>query len=1138
MDARRKTTTPNDPRVAESKQAPAQPPRSASHRELVWEHRLLWLLMLAILGLWGYHYVMGRVDRTLRGEVLKILTAKFPKHRIQLDRAHLEKGQAILLEGLQIAVPTSEGWRDVLRIQRVVASGKIELLQLVSGEIPIQHVCIDGLEISAWPITPEFWSLQTLASDSPLPAKLPSIEVRTGLLRVGRESQADGEVICHDLKGQLQAHREETGGTQLNASNPLVFQGSVSSSVFKQLQISGWLKKDKTQWSIQGQLSDFEFSDRLLELVPAVWQEQLLAANGLRCRGKAKFECSQQGSGIHYDVRGDIYQGRLEHPKLPYLLENLRGDFYCRNGLLQFRRVLATNGDATLSAEADIEGLPSHSNALIRMRIGDLALNTKLFQALPEAGRNVWNKLQIGGNVDAEIELKYHDRQWIPDVTVHCRDVSLVPDVFPYPLQHLRGDIRYRAGVVEGNGLQASAGGQALFGSIRLERWQARWLLDLELASDGAVPIDPTLIAALTVRGQVPSNLEMFARSLKPSGLVSLKNAKFRRTKEAPDYLSKSLELQFYSGAILYNNFRYPIFDIQGNVVVADDVILLKEFEGRHDAARINCYGRYAITPSKASDLSLNFDVSSVPLQDGLRRALPPQVQELWNQAQPSGVLDEVKVLVTRTPEHPELDVRVDIVENGPVDSQTAQTVSLRPPSLPYLLNDISCKLSYRPGTLDLHLKGFHDSSVVLTDGNCRLQEDGSWRCWLSWLPQTRVLVDRSLLSALPEKLRKPLETLEFRGPVNVGGWTLFVADPKSGNPYAQSYDLALDIEDGKLSGGSVASGIRGTIGLQGVFAENAPIAVGKFQLDAMTVKEIPVTNLQGHFAMDGENIYFGRDASAIQLPASMAQYLQSVASPSNQVQLASGIERTTLPGLPKANGTITGSPSPPSTASAGLAMEVHPDDLQAKMLSGQLRVHGNAHLATGRVNVQVQLHDADFRSLLLDLGQSAGRASGRLFAEMSVSGAPHNLNTLTGEGTVRLRDADLYELPSMVRLFRLLSVRPPDDGAFESADIRFTIDGDRIPLQEFALDGDLISLRGTGWVNTRRELQLNLDTYVGRRGQIAQLIGPILSGNDSATLLRIEVFGTTDNVQMRRHFPGIETGLEQVMPDRLGRNR
>lgn len=1142
MDAKPQSTNPAHAHSG-------RPGRTHSHSELVWEHRLLWLLLFAILGLWGYHYAMGRVDRQLRGEVLKILALKFPKHRVQLDRAHLEKGQAILLEGLQIALPTAEGLRDVVRIQRLVASGDVGVLDLLKKDIPIDHVRVEGIELSLWPVGDSTWSLQTLSNGGALPSRLPTIDVRNGLLRIGGLSARDQEFICHDLqaKGQLVTQPGLTSAPMAvpisqqspTSTNPqsLNWTLRVASSFFRQIEVTGSLDPSNASWQLRGNIQDLDLSDRLLPLVPESLRQQAEVLRGVACRSSAQFEVQQGSQGLRYDVRGKILQGRVEHPLLPFLMESLQGDFYCRNGLLQLRQVHATHGEAKWSVDADIQSPETQPKLFAKTKIQDLNLNPRLFQAMPVAARNAWTKLQLSGTIDAEVEVTYQDGKWDPQAVVQCRNVGLVPDVFPYPVQQLQGEIHYRAGVIHGEGLRAMAGGQPLAGSISLERWNDRWLIDLQVASEGNVSIDPELIAALTVRNQPTSNLEKFVQSLKPSGLVALKKARFRRTRESPDYLSKSLELQFFSASIHYNNFRYPIFDIQGQVVVADDVILLQDFEGRHDSARIACHGRY-VQGQGGGELSLNFLAHAVPFQEGLRRALPPQVQQLWDQAQPSGVLDQVKVLVTRSPSNPALDVRVDIEENGPIDSQTAQTVSLRPPAMPYLLNDISCLLSYRPGVLDIKLKGYHDSSVVITEGNCRLQDDGSWKCWLSWLPETRVLVDRSLLAALPPNLRKPLETVDFRGPVNVGGWTLFVADPRRGSPYAQSYDLSLDIEEGRLSSGRTASGIRGSIAVQGLFSDSRPLAVGHFQLDSMAVKDIPISNLRGRFAMDGENFYFGRDAKKIELPSQVVTAIHSGPSLYRRefeaVQPASSSDAfpTIDRGFNRLSSDHVEQSLQPIRAELR-AMDADPDDLQARLLSGQLRLHGSVQLQTGRVHCRMQLTDADFRSLLLDLNQEGGKASGILSAELEISGSPHNLDTLSGDGVIRLRDADLYELPSMIKLFNILRVRPPDSGAFETADVRFRVDGDRFPLDEFALDGDLISLRGSGWVNMRRELSLNLDTYVGRRGQLAQMIGPILSKNDSATLLHIEVFGTTDNPQMRRSFPGLETRFDQIFPER-----
>jgi len=132
------------------------------------------------------------------------------------------------------------------------------------------------------------------------------------------------------------------------------------------------------------------------------------------------------------------------------------------------------------------------------------------------------------------------------------------------------------------------------------------------------------------------------------------------------------------------------------------------------------------------------------------------------------------------------------------------------------------------------------------------------------------------------------------------------------------------------------------------------------------------------------------------------------------------------------------------------------------------------------------------------------------------------------------MKDANFFEMPMMLRLFRVLSVKPPDDGAFESADIEFRIDGDRVPIDRISLDGDVLSLRGSGWTNLRKELQLDLYAYVGRRSALAAVLGPLVSQNDNATMLQVEVTGTSDNPQFRRSFPLMGNSLQQVFPDRV----
>jgi hypothetical protein len=116
-----------------------------------------------------------------------------------------------------------------------------------------------------------------------------------------------------------------------------------------------------------------------------------------------------------------------------------------------------------------------------------------------------------------------------------------------------------------------------------------------------------------------------------------------------------------------------------------------------------------------------------------------------------------------------------------------------------------------------------------------------------------------------------------------------------------------------------------------------------------------------------------------------------------------------------------------------------------------------------------------------------------------------------------------------MIKLLGSLSVRP-DDSAFNSADIAFSIDGDRIPVSDLQLDGNLVSMRGSGWVNLRRELSFDLYANVGRNNVVGAMVRPFTQ-HRAANLMRIQVSGTTANPQMIKSVPLMDS-LEHVFPE------
>ena len=89
-----------------------------------------------------------------------------------------------------------------------------------------------------------------------------------------------------------------------------------------------------------------------------------------------------------------------------------------------------------------------------------------------------------------------------------------------------------------------------------------------------------------------------------------------------------------------------------------------------------------------------------------------------------------------------------------------------------------------------------------------------------------------------------------------------------------------------------------------------------------------------------------------------------------------------------------------------------------------------------------------------------------------------------------------------------------------------------RIPLQVSA-DGEVLRLRGEGWTNLRRDIDLQLYTYVGRRVPIGAIISPLLPESRFSTFMMVEVTGTLDSPDMqRRPFPQLEATFQQIFPE------
>lgn len=1092
---------------------------------------LLWIGLFCILGFLGYHYFLSHADSKLTLEIRSRIQSLLPDYQVVLDNASLQSGQSITLTGLRLYKPVENRTREVFRAERITCHGPLDWLGLVQGQVPVQNVVADGVQISIWPLADGTWCFPEPKGTFKITPEFPTIRVRSGLVRLGHEMGSESpELIFHDftaLASVLSSSKESDKGGSIG----LGIQARIKSSHFQDLSFSASLDPAGGNWHIRGDLTNFEFNPRVAAHIPTCLQSYLRSVDGLSIRSSTRFDVAKIDQNVSYQIYTKADGGRWFHPQLNYPLENLSGELFLNNQELRVRNLRGVCGSSVLSASIDMNGLkiPSPMTAVIEVK--DLELDQRLFHSLPGPMQDIWHRLQARGHLDAKATIIFDGYHWHPYVEVETNNLSVNADFFPYPLNRIGGKFIYNDGHFQANHVIAYAGEQRLTGSLELVRADPKWLMDLQFSSEGPIAIDKHLLSALTPRNESqPSSLQLFVDSLHPTGTVHLKHARFRRTQEDPTRIDRSVELIFSKCTLRYDQFRYPIDNVHGEITVDNDRVVLREFVGRNDSTRIKAFGVCQLVASQLDTLNMVFDSYDLAMDEELRNALPRGVQSLWDEIQPVGMMGHAKVEMTKRSRDDPLDVRVEMKKDSVKDEGVGRSLAFRPRSLPYSFNDVSCHIAYSPGRIDiLSLTGTHDASRLNAEGHYRIYADGSWDGTIQWIPSTRFLVDQTLLSCLPPYLRDPLLRLDFRGPVSISGST-YVSSPRHPqDSVVRTWDIDLEIEDGRLGGGGIASGMRGTISMTGENTDIGPMAYGTLEFDALAVKGIPVIGLTGPFALTSEDVIFGRDAIAWQEQrvikkraspeaANQTGVKWAVAQIENekhgeqvsQASFKSFMHSRLDARFVKLSQSTLGQRSVVKKGHAidGPELDIAAHDITAEALSGKLFISGVEPLDGRRARYRIRLIDANLKDCLLDLGEPNPQTNGSLWMQCEVAGSFTNLASIEGNGNVWLRDANLYQLPVMIRLFNLLSVRP-DHSAFDAVDIHFGIDGDRIPIHELTLDGNLVSLRGNGWVNMRRALHLNLDANVSRRTLVGAVMHP-LRADYSSNLFRIEVTGTT----------------------------
>lgn len=1017
----------------------------------------------------------SRINEEIRSHVERVVAERFPYLEVEVQGASLKEGQGIVVRGLSLNDPKlPEAWQQLLRIDELHLDCDASLTRLALGKIEIQSVRVIRPVLQAIHFEDGSWSFERLAGQSAESSALP-VTVE-GATVLFEDVAAEFRETFREGRLDMQPAVADSSGTNWSR-----IQLSLDGQTIERLAVTGAVALTAKQFQVEAKVDGFDFRPQLVSLLPAgIVSNDLYrqVADGLNVRVSLKATATgsvDRLSAATFSVQGALSRGRFEHAKLPFLLTDLSASFTADREGLAIRALSARSGGTLFRGSVRAYSWSNTADFDCLLEAERLVVGRQWQPFLPPEWSAQWQKLLPQGEVDLRAEVDRRAGVLTPHVSLRCRNVSLTHYRFPYRLDRTVGTV-----ILDGRNVTIHLTGQAggnpvqVTGMLRFDK--AGSVGHVEIRGTD-MPIDDRLLAAMPDKGAE------ILRQLRASGTFEFVFRQDRNPAFSKGH-SNSLDIRLTDCSMRYVRFPYPLSKVQGAVQMRDENWVLSGLTGHNDTGVISCSGRLVRDASGRGNLTLDLAGSQVVLDQELRDALPASVATFWDDLEPRG---QANFAATVRHAVGESGTKV-ILEATP----HAGTVSIEPAWFPYRLEKLEGRLAWNDGLLELsEWRGVHDRTSVAADGSCRFLSNGGWHVSLSKLSASHFRADHELLRALPGGLQRALSAVEPQGLLSVDG-SLDIystehapstkSETKSSRRCAAAWNCHLDMEQGSLDVGVALEHVHGGMRLQGRTDGRVWQATGELDLDSAIWQGVQLTQVQGPLLMDQNGVRFGAMATV-------------------------------------ADGT--------------------PRRLTAMVADGTVEIDGMASASgMGGFTVSATLSDANLERLACDCRGTPHRYRGRVFGSVEVSGTRAGSHSLRGQGQLRLREADIYELPLVVAMLKVLRVKSPDRNAFGSSSVQFRIEGPHAYLDEIELAGDAISLVGNGEVGFDGKVQMTFRSIMGDAETQLPAMKRMLGGASGQFLL-LHVDGTLTEPELTTEaFPTLAAALQKLQSQRQENGR
>lgn len=1028
---------------------------------------LKWGLLLGLAaGVFALAYYYQQIDEGIRRYAEKLLASHYSNLDVRIRSAQHLPGEGIKLHGVTIRQKgAGNETPPMVEIEQLDLHCQGTLDELLTGQLNVRAITVRHPRVRAVRGADGTWNLSALLPLPKFSDRPPPLQIENGTLEIVEPRQGPGGTLpLRDVNLRLWAI---DGPEQNRRLRRMV--GTCTGDFLRRIDIDGTFDPATLQGAVSGSIDGLEISPELRSALPAQWAAKLAPLSTLRTQAVLAFRVFFKGgetSEVRFDVSGQFSRGRLDDPRLPHPLTDIHGRFRCDNEGLTVEDLVAYGSQATLRVHSlHLRNFDPARGLWLDARVQNLALHPQWLDLVPFDLKSEWAKYQPEGHVNVHVRLTSLPDEQQLYVRMEAIDVAFTHYRFPYRLSQTSGALEL-VGDRLSIDLNAQASGRpvTITGEIRDPLTAPHGILYLE---GSGIVLDDKLITAL------PSGkAQEVVRSLHPQGAIDCRFWLEQPTPQGPQ--RKYLEVDLRRCSVRYDRFPYPIGDITGQLVMEGDDWFFNNLKGSNDTGEIACRGSL-VCRRDSWDLELGIEAENIPLEAELRDALPQQrTRQLWNDLRPQGAIN--------------LNARVRYESGWPqaVVTFTAlpyeSTVSIEPVYFPYRMENIEGQMHYKPGLVQLpKLRAWHGDTLLESTAACRLGEDGSWRLKFDDLWIDRIRLDRSLLNALPEKLADGLEQLGIDRPVNVHGKLVLSRGPHKDAPCHFEWDVETVLVQAAVDCGLPMENVHGAIRLAGTYDGNRFVSNGRLAIDAARYDGMQLTNVRGPIRITDSGLLFGINVD-----------------PQN-----------VLP----AGGRV-----PPQ----------RPVPISGKMFGGTFYASGRLRFDTpARYDLTLSLTKADLPTAVREAFGQQNSLRGELYASVKLEGTGRDISGMSGYGNFQLRRADIYELPVMISLLKILSVKEVDRTAFSDSDARFRIAGRHLYLDELNFRGDAISLSGRGEVDLDGHVQLTFRSMLGRHEIEIPVIREFFRGASEQIVL-VHVGGTLrDPIVRREAFPGVNQALQ-----------